>query len=208
MLCRDESATDRHCDPELDVMRVPNDPPVRLVDSDRVGDQVIVEHFRSCCVIGLACSEAYRMRSGRCSLRLTGVLRSSGGQTPLNLMPGPGQVRIAVRAASVNPADWKQLTGGGVTIRQPGQGVRVGVLRSEGGEHFRRVRRRMNAVEAAPPTTSTPGRVGVHATARLAARCRSFAVPGSNMKQRTSSPTAPQTGTVCGAPLASTVASQ
>jgi NADPH:quinone reductase-like Zn-dependent oxidoreductase len=24
---------------------------------------------------------------------------------------GPGQVRIAVRAASVNPADWKQMTG-------------------------------------------------------------------------------------------------
>jgi NADPH:quinone reductase-like Zn-dependent oxidoreductase len=25
--------------------------------------------------------------------------------------PGPGQIRIAVRAASVNPADWKQLSG-------------------------------------------------------------------------------------------------
>ena len=30
--------TDRHCEPELDVMRVANDPLVRPVDSDRVGD--------------------------------------------------------------------------------------------------------------------------------------------------------------------------
>jgi hypothetical protein len=32
--------TDRHCEPELDVMRVANDPPVRPVDSDRVGDLI------------------------------------------------------------------------------------------------------------------------------------------------------------------------
>jgi NADPH:quinone reductase-like Zn-dependent oxidoreductase len=25
--------------------------------------------------------------------------------------PGPGQIRIAVRAASVNPIDWKRLSG-------------------------------------------------------------------------------------------------
>ena len=30
-------AVDGHREPELDVMRVANDPPVRLVDSDRVG---------------------------------------------------------------------------------------------------------------------------------------------------------------------------
>jgi len=37
--------------------------------------------------------------------------------------PGPGQIRIAVRAASVNPVDWKVLAGamsGGQPLAGPG----------------------------------------------------------------------------------------
>ncbi len=37
---------------------------------------------------------------------------------------GPGQVRVAVRAASVNPSDWKQLSGamsGGEPLTEPGR---------------------------------------------------------------------------------------
>lgn len=38
-----------------------------------------------------------------------------------DLHPGPGQVRIVVRAAGVNPSDWKKREG--LMDRQPGSGV-------------------------------------------------------------------------------------
>jgi NADPH:quinone reductase-like Zn-dependent oxidoreductase len=48
------------------------------------------------------------------------VLRWADAPVP---SPGPGQIRIAVRAASVNPADWKMFTGvmsGGQPMTGPG----------------------------------------------------------------------------------------
>jgi NADPH:quinone reductase-like Zn-dependent oxidoreductase len=46
----------------------------------------------------------------RCNLRLTEVPTSTWADAPVPYA-GPGQVRIAVRAASVNPIDWKRLAG-------------------------------------------------------------------------------------------------